>query len=94
MRKIIWNKLARSDYYRNIDYLLIHWSEKETQAFIDKVFDVLSILEKGNVEFQKTSRKNIRRCVVNRQITLFYRVIGKDKIELLRFWNNAMLPSE
>jgi plasmid stabilization system protein ParE len=90
MRRILWNEFARQDFYHNIDYLLMEWSEKEAQAFIDKVFDILFILEKGNVEFQKTSKKDIRRCVITRQISLFYRIKDDDLIELLRFWNNVM----
>jgi len=31
MRTIRWNKIARLDYYDNIDYLLRKWSEKEAQ---------------------------------------------------------------
>ncbi len=89
MRKIIWNEFARQDFYQNIDYLLKEWSEKEAQVFIDKVFDVLFTLEKGNVEFQKTNKKDIRRCVITRQITLFYRIKDDQLIELLRFWNNS-----
>ncbi|MBM3436509.1 MAG: type II toxin-antitoxin system RelE/ParE family toxin [Bacteroidetes bacterium] len=88
MRRIIWNEFARQDFYQNIDYLLKEWSEKEAQSFIDKVFDVLFVLEKGNVEFQKTSKKDIRRCVITRQISLFYRIKDDHLIELLRFWNN------
>ncbi len=90
MRRILWNEFARQDYYQNIDYLLKEWSEKEAQAFIDKVFDVLFVLEKGNVEFQKTSKKDIRRCVITKQITLFYRIKDHHLIELLRFWSNSM----
>jgi hypothetical protein len=70
--------------------LLTEWSEKEAQAFIDKVYDILFALEKGNVEFQKTSKKDIRRCVITKQITLFYRIKDEHLIELLRFWNNSM----
>ena len=29
MREVHWNKLARSDYYQYIDYLLREWSEKD-----------------------------------------------------------------
>lgn len=46
MRRITWNEFARQDFYQNIDYLLKVWSEKEAQAFINKVFDVLYALEK------------------------------------------------
>lgn len=89
MRTVRWNKLARRDYFENIDYLLQNWSVKEAQKFIDEVFEIESIMANGNIEFQNTDRVGIKRCVINRQISLFYRVIGNKDIEFLRFWNNS-----
>jgi len=88
MRTVRWNKLARLDYFENIDYLLKIWSEKEAQNFIDRVFEIELILAKGNVEFQNTDRVGIKRCIINKQISLFYRIIDGRNIEFLRFWNN------
>ena len=88
MRKVHWNKLARSDYYQNIDYLLREWSEKDAQEFIDEVDDIEFILKQGKVEFQDTNVRDIKRCVICKQISLFYKVIDEYNIELLRFWNN------
>ena len=88
MRSLIWNKLAKVDYYENIDYLLREWSEKEAQEFIDEVQEIENILRKGVVEFQDTDRQDVKRCVICKQVTLFYRVIDSNTIELLRFWNN------
>ncbi len=88
MRTVRWNKLARLDYYQNISYLLENWSDKEAQNFIDKVFEIETMLAKGNIEFQNTNRLGIKRCVINKQISLFYREINRNNIELLRFWNN------
>ena len=88
MRTVRWNKLAKLDYYGNIDYLLKNWSEKEAQNFIYKIYEIETILAFGNVEFQNTDRVGVYRCVINKQITLFYRVIDKWNVEFLRFWNN------
>jgi len=88
MRVVRWNKLARQDYFENIDYLLLNWSEKEAQKFIDEVFEIERMLANGNIEFQNTDRIGIKRCVINKQISLFYRVIHNKNIEFLRFWNN------
>ena len=88
MRIVRWNKLARIDFYENISYLLQNWTEKEAQFFIYKVFEIETLLAKGNVEFQNTDRAGIKRCVINKQISLFYRVIDENNIELLLFWNN------
>ena len=88
MRKVHWNKLARSDYYQNIDYLIREWSEKDAQEFIDEVDDIDFILKQGKVEFQDTNVRAIKRCIICKQISLFYKVIDEYNIELLRFWNN------
>jgi plasmid stabilization system protein ParE len=88
MKEIIWNDLAVSDYHQNIDYLLKEWTEKEAIKFIDEVDSVIFMLKQGNVEFKESGYKSIRECVVRKQITLYYKHIDKDKIEILRFWNN------
>jgi len=88
MRTVHWNKIARLDYYNNIDYLLHAWSEKEAQEFIDAVDETEFILKQGNVELQNTDMPGINCCVICKQITLFYRIIDERNIEFLRFWNN------
>lgn len=94
MRNIHWNKLAKSDFIENIDYLILNWSEKEAQNFINKVFEIESVLEKGIIDFQETDLKDIRRCVINKHISLFYKIIDEKNIEFLRFWNNLQNPEK
>lgn len=88
MRQVKWNKLAKDDYFDNIEYLLKKWSEIEAQNFIDEVDEIIFILRQGKVDFQETDFPNIRRCVIRAQITLFYQIVDDQHIELLRFWNN------
>lgn len=92
MRKIRWNRQAVSDYYDNIDYLLEKWTEKEAQGFIDEVYEIELLLSQGNIDFQETNIEGIKRCVIRRQVTLFYRVIDDGNLEFLRFWNNLLHP--
>lgn len=88
MRKITWNKEAKSDYFENIDFLFENWSEKEVQKFIDEVRHVENLLKKGNVDFRETSYRGIKRVVLRKQITLFYKIKSISEVEFLRFWNN------
>jgi plasmid stabilization system protein ParE len=88
MKTIIWNDLAIHDYHENIDYLLSKWSEKEAVTFINDVESVIFDLKQGCVEFKESGYLDIKQCVVCRQITLYYKHIESNKIELLRFWNN------
>ncbi len=88
MRTVYWNKLAKQDYFENIDFLLKEWSVAQAQNFIDEVYEIEFILKQGNIDFQDTNRSGIKRCVLSKHITLFYRVIDDHNVELLRFWNN------
>ena len=88
MRKITWNKEAKADYFENIDYFFENWSEKEVQKFIDEVRNVEYLLKQGNVDFQETNYKGIKRVVLRKQITLFYKITGISEVEFLKFWNN------
>lgn len=88
MREIVWNNKARLDFYENIDYLLENWSEKEAQNFIDEVIHVEYILSLGIVDFQDTDYIGIKRLVIRKQISLFYKIVNEHQIEFLRFWNN------
>ena len=88
MRRIIWNKVAKSDYFENIDYLLKNWSEKEVQKFIDEVRHIEFVLKKGNVDFQDINYRGVKRVVLRKQITLFYKINDIEEVEFLRFWNN------
>lgn len=89
MKAFLWTDLALKDYHDNIDYLLQEWSEKEAISFIEDVESVLESLKSGNLEFKESNYRNIRECVVCKQITLYYRHFNDKEIELLRFWNNS-----
>jgi plasmid stabilization system protein ParE len=88
MNQIVWNKYAKIDYYKNIDYLLEAWSEKIAQNFIDDVKHVILLLKQDTITFRETNLPGVYCCVINKHITLFYRHKQENIIELLRFWNN------
>ena len=85
--KISWSKIAKIDYWNNIEYLEREWTLNEVYNFMDKVDELIDLLAKSNVSFKSTSYKNIYQVPVLKQITLYYKY-ENDQIELLRFWNN------
>ena len=40
------------------------------------------------------SNLDIYRCIVVSQITLYYRIVNDDRIDLLTFWNNYQNPDK
>jgi hypothetical protein len=88
MRNEIWTETASFEYDHNIDYVLKRWSEKEALRFIDKVESILYDIKKGTVEYPLTEKDDVRKCVVTKQITLFYEIDMDNNLVLLSFWNN------
>mgnify|MGYP003459392311 FL=1 len=85
--KIEWTLLSKNDYWKNIEYLENHWSEKGVLNFINEIDCSLNLLAKETVLFVKSDYPNVYKMVVIKQITIYYS-IENETIYLLRFWNN------
>jgi len=85
--KIEWTLASKNDYWKNIEYLENHWSEKEVLNFINEIDYSLNLLAEDNVLFIKSDYSNVYKMVVIKQITIYYS-IENETIYLLRFWNN------
>jgi plasmid stabilization system protein ParE len=91
--KVIWTPEASETFNSNVDYLLIEWGDQITSDFLDRVEEVVESI-KSNPNIYPIVNKNdqVHRCVVVKQITLYYRVISPERIDLLTFWNNFRNP--
>ena len=88
MRRIIWSPKSQKDYAKIIDYLLIEWTLKEVQKFVEQIEEAISILEKGNVDFRTIRYESLHVVVISNQISIFYRIQSKSKVEIIRIWDN------
>lgn len=85
--KVKWTQLSKEDYFHNIEYLEIYWSEKEVLNYITEVDFIIDLLSKNNIAFVKSDFESVFKVVVLKQITLYYSIID-DTVYLMRFWNN------
>ena len=85
--RIEWTFASKEDFWKNIEYLENRWSRKEVLNFINEVDYSLSLLTKENINFTKSSYRNVYKMVIIKQITMYYS-IDNETIYLLRFWNN------
>lgn len=88
--RIIWSEKAGETFQNNIDYLREHWTEKETQKFINRVFQYLETLENNPFIGRKTTKtKHIYIGLIIPYISVVYRINpGSDTIELVTFIDN------
>jgi plasmid stabilization system protein ParE len=91
---IIWSEKAGETLQERIDYLKKHWSQKEIDAFLERVFEYLETLTQEPLIARKTYKtKNTHIGVIIKQVSIIYRFKPKEKvIELVAFIDNRQSP--
>ena len=74
-----------------LDYLISNWSVKTKDNFLTKLDRTVSLIQTSPKLFPKAQFENIRKAVVTKQITIFYR-INKDTIEIITLFDTRQNP--
>ena len=90
-----WTTRAEESFELNIEYLEIEWSNSVLNKFLDRVDEVLEkISDKPYLYPLHNSSKDIRRCIINGRIILYFRIIDDTTIDLITFWNTWQNPDK
>jgi hypothetical protein len=91
---VIWMPEAIETYAHNISYLAEEWNDDVVLDFIGKTDEVIGHIKANPLMFQSVDkRKKVHRCIVVRQVSLYYKISG-DQIDLITFWNNYQDPKK
>lgn len=86
--KILWTDHALSELENTIIYLEENWTERELKNFSHELDHIIELISKNPELFQISGkRNNVRRVVVAKFNTLYYR-IKNDSVEILSFFSN------
>ena len=92
--EILWSRLASKRFDSIHQYLIKEYGVSSATLFTKDVFDFLEILSDfpdiGTIENEWL---NTRGFVIERQITVYYK-IRKEKIILLNFYDNRQKPKK
>ena len=92
--KILWTDFALSELENTIEYLEKNWTERELHNLAIEIEETLNLLSHNPNLFQKSDTKNeIRRVVVAKHNTLYYR-INNNSIEIISFFSNRQSPKK
>ena len=90
--KILWTHHALSELKATIEYLEKNWTERELKIFFRELDHTIELISRNPKIFQQSKkRKNIRRAVVSKLNTLYYRE-NNDTVEILSFFSNRQDP--
>jgi len=94
--KVVWTNKALDTFARNIAYLQEKWTEKEVNAFSNKVNDILSAIREQPLMYRKSEKlSNVHISLIVKQVSLVYRVKPRKKeIELIAFLDNRQDPKK
>ncbi|MGE0090811.1 MAG: type II toxin-antitoxin system RelE/ParE family toxin [Bacteroidales bacterium] len=94
LREIIWSPLAEKDLESILEYLDENWSQKVIIRFLRKIDMVISQIAKVPNQYPIINRKlEVRKCVITKQNTLFYRE-SKNRIEIIRLYDTRQDPKK
>lgn len=92
--KILWTDNALFELQETYDYLETNWTERELRNLSTELEKTLSLISKSPKLFQKSEQKGVRKVIVKKYNTLYYREIKKTKIvEILSFFSNRQNPN-
>lgn len=92
--KIIWTSRALSDLKNTIAYLEENWTSREIQKFALLLDLQLNRLKIYPNLFPKSYRyKKIRKSVLTRQVSMYYRVVNQE-IQIISLFDNRQNPKK
>jgi plasmid stabilization system protein ParE len=91
---IIWSPLSKDDVANILVYLEKEWSSKIASRFLDILDLIILQIARNPKQFPVIYHKmNVRKCVITKHNTLFYRYKNK-RIEILRIFDTRQNPDK
>lgn len=90
--EIVWSPSAIQSLQKTIEYLDDNASEKILRDFAQNLDNKLSLLSiSPQMYSQSEIQKDVRRCLLNSNLSLYYRVKNKQ-IEIITLFDNRQNP--
>jgi len=90
--RIEWTNHALKELTETFEFVANNWTEKELHKLSLKIEKTLELISKNPEIFQKShAKKDVRRTVVTKHNSLYYRS-NDETIEILSFFSNRKNP--
>jgi len=92
--KLIWSEEALTNLKGIIDYLESRWTIKEIKKFAQLLDKQLKLIEDNPYLFAKSDKsEEMRKSVLSRQTTIYYRIINYE-IHIITLFDNRQNPKK
>ena len=94
VRTVIISKLAERKLEKLFEFLITNWSIKVKTDFIRKLDKYISIIKEQPESFPSSvQEKGLRKCVITKQTTLFYR-FDEKRIKIVTIFDTRQNPNK
>jgi plasmid stabilization system protein ParE len=91
-KQIVWSPLAEQDFENILEYLAENWDNSVTNQLIDLTEEVVGQISNNPRQYPLIFKKEkIRKCVLTKHNTLFYRD-NKSQVDILRIYDTRQDP--
>ena len=92
-RKVVISKTAEKKLEKLFEYLVKEWSIKVKKDFVEKLDSSIEMIKNQPEIFPESKKgKNLRRCVITKQTTLYYRFNSK-RINIVTLFDTRQNPN-
>ncbi|MFC0342699.1 type II toxin-antitoxin system RelE/ParE family toxin [Epilithonimonas hispanica] len=91
--EILWTDLALEELAQTVEYLEQEFSEKEIESLGNEIERILSIITYNPAIFPFLDKFKIRKVIILKFNTLYYRIIN-DRVEIISFFSNRQNPDK
>ncbi|MBJ7882981.1 type II toxin-antitoxin system RelE/ParE family toxin [Gelidibacter salicanalis] len=93
-RKVVVSKTAEKKLDKLFEYLITEWSVKVKTDFVEKLDSSIEIIKKQPEIFPESKKaKGLKKCVITKQTTLFYRYNSK-RINIVMLFDTRQNPNK
>lgn len=91
-KQVIWSPQSENDFSDILEYLAENWDKEVALKFIDIVDKLINQILLNPKQFPIIQKqKKIRKCVITKHNSLYYRE-RKEFIDILRIYDNRQDP--
>ena len=92
--KVVWSDNSLSELKEIVGYLETNWTNKEISRFFKKLERTIKQISINPLMFPKTEkRESVRRCVLSKQLTLYYQV-DTNYLYIISLFDNRRNPNK
>ncbi len=93
-KAIVWSDNAKQDVTELVSYLTMNWGEKITNEYIDLLDELIKQITELPKMYPLIHRRlKIRKCVVSKHNSIYYRE-KKDFIEIVNVFDTRQNPNK